>query len=189
MTPSRTKAGDTPRHFNGLARCLHWSMACMILAMLFIGIGMTTSINHRIWLIDLHRPLGLAILVLAVVRLANRLRHPPPPLPASLAPWQRLAAKLSHLLLYALMLGLPLIGWALLSAGGYPFVLFNGWNLPAIVPADPALYAWLRDAHGLLAWLLYFVIVGHLSAALVHAWILRDGVFSSMARAASKTPR
>lgn len=189
MTPSSTKASSAPRHFNWLARCLHWSMACMILAMLFIGIGMTTSIDHRIWLIDLHRPLGIAILVLAIVRLANRLRHPAPPLPASLAPWQRLAARLSHLLLYALMLALPLIGWALLSAGGYPVVLFNGWNLPAIVPADPALYAWLRDAHGLLAWLLYFVIVGHLSAALAHAWIFRDGVFSSMARGAGKSAR
>lgn len=172
------------RHFNGLARWLHWLMACMILTMLFIGVGMTTSLNHRIWLIDLHRPLGIAILVLAVIRLANRWRHPPPPLPDSLPRWQQCAAIASHGLLYALMLGLPVIGWALLSAGGYPIVLFEGFNLPAIIPANPVSYAWLRDAHGVLAWLLYFVVVGHLSAAPAARLIHRDGVFSSMARGA-----
>ncbi|WP_419735730.1 cytochrome b [Pseudomonas sp. COR18] len=173
--------------FNRLARWLHWLMACMVLAMLFIGVGMTTSLTYRIWLIDLHRPLGIAILVLVVIRLANRWRHPPPPLPASLPRWQQRAALASHALLYALMLGLPLLGWALLSAGGYPIVLIEGFNLPAIIPANPVSYAWLRDAHGWLAWLLYVVVIGHLSAALVHAWIYRDGVFSSMARGAGNS--
>ncbi|WP_310640621.1 cytochrome b [Burkholderia cenocepacia] len=141
-----------------------------------------TEPSGRIWLIDLHRPLGIAILVLALLRVANRLRSRPPALPRSLPHWQVLAAKASHWALYALMLALPLIGWALLSAGGFPIVLFKGVNLPAIVPASPTLFAWLRDAHGLLARLLFVVVLVHLSAALVHAWIYRDGVFSSMAR-------
>ncbi|AZD30820.1 cytochrome b [Pseudomonas chlororaphis] len=175
-----------PSNFNGLARGLHWLMACMILAMLFIGVGMTTSLDYRIWLIDLHRPLGIAVLVLAVFRVLNRLTHASPSLPASLPRWQKLAAQGSHIVLYALMLGLPLIGWALLSAGGFPVVLFEGVNLPAIVPTNPVLYAWLREAHGLLAWFLYLVVVGHISAALVHAWIYRDGVFSSMAKGTSR---
>ncbi|EGD00808.1 putative cytochrome b561, partial [Burkholderia sp. TJI49] len=100
----------------------------------------------------------------------------------SLPHWQVLAAKASHWALYALMLALPVVGWALLSAGGFPIVMFKGVNLPAIVPASPALYAWLRDAHGVLARLLFAVALAHLSAALVHAWIYRDGVFSSMVR-------
>ncbi|AOK37075.1 cytochrome b [Burkholderia cenocepacia] len=182
MNTRKITSGDAPRHFNALARGLHWLMAAMILAMLFIGAGMMTSLHHRIWLIDLHRPLGIAILVLALLRVANRLRSRPPALPRSLPHWQMLAAKASHWALYALMLALPLIGWALLSAGGFPIVLFKGVNLPAIVPASPTLFAWLRDAHGLLARLLFVVVLAHLSAALVHAWIYRDGVFSSMAR-------
>ncbi|MEB2500624.1 cytochrome b [Burkholderia cenocepacia] len=182
MNTRKITSGDAPRHFNALARGLHWLMAAMILAMLFIGAGMMTSLHHRIWLIDLHRPLGIAILVLALLRVANRLRSRPPALPRSLPHWQVLAAKASHWALYALMLALPLIGWALLSAGGFPIVLFKGVNLPAIVPASPTLFAWLRDAHGLLARLLFVVVLVHLSAALVHAWIYRDGVFSSMAR-------
>ncbi|KVC27034.1 cytochrome b [Burkholderia pseudomultivorans] len=182
MNTRKSTNGGAPRHFNALARGLHWLMAAMILAMLFIGVGMVTSLHHRIWLIDLHRPLGIAILVLALLRLANRLCSRPPALPASLPHWQVLAAKASHWALYALMLALPVVGWALLSAGGFPIVMFKGVNLPAIVPASPALYAWLRDAHGVLARLLFAVALAHLSAALVHAWIYRDGVFSSMVR-------
>ncbi|RBL03205.1 cytochrome b, partial [Xanthomonas oryzae pv. oryzae] len=106
-------------HFNLPARVLHWLMAAMILTMLFVGVGMVASVTQRPWLIDLHRPLGIAILILAVLRLINRLRHRPPPLPADLPAWQKAAAIASHWLLYALMLGMPLIGWAMLSAGGY----------------------------------------------------------------------
>ncbi|MBV6849874.1 cytochrome b [Xanthomonas euvesicatoria] len=169
-------------HFNLPARVLHWLMAAMILIMLFVGVGMVASVTQRPWLIDLHRPLGIAILILAVLRLINRVRHRPPALPADLPAWQKAAAIASHWLLYALMLGMPLIGWAMLSAGGYPIVLWPGANLPAIAPHDPSLYAWLRSAHGWLAYLLFATVLGHLSAALYHAWVRRDGVFSSMAR-------
>ena len=70
----QNKSNDTaPRHFNLTARILHWLMAAAILAMLFIGVGMTTSMTWRPWLIDIHRPLGIAILLLVVIRLINRL--------------------------------------------------------------------------------------------------------------------
>ena len=68
-------------HYDRTARWLHWSMAAMVLAMLFIGVGMVASLELRPWLIDLHRPLGLLVLALAVVRLWHRRRNPPPPLP------------------------------------------------------------------------------------------------------------
>ncbi|KAA1048581.1 cytochrome b [Pseudocitrobacter sp. 73] len=171
-----------PQHFNTLARSLHWLMAAMILAMLFIGAAMMTSLHHRIWLIDLHRPLGIAILLLAVIRLVNRVFSRTPPLPADLTVWQVFAAKASHWVLYALMLTMPLLGWAQLSAAGVPIVMFEGINLPPIVPASPAVYAWCHDAHSLLAWVLFAVVLVHLSAALVHAWIYRDAVFASMAK-------
>lgn len=170
------------RHFNLLARVLHWSMALAITIMLFVGAAMVVSLRYREQLLDLHRPLGLAILLLAIVRLANRLRHAPPPLPADLPRLQVWAAKASHWLLYALMLAMPLIGWGMLSAGAYPIVLFNGVNLPAILPHSPALYGFLRPLHGVLAYLLFFTVLGHLGAALFHAWVRRDGVFGQMAK-------
>lgn len=172
----------TSPHFNVVARVLHWLMAIMILAMLFIGAGMMTSLTHRPWMIDLHRPLGIAILLLAIVRLYNRFRHSPPPLPATLPSWQKLGAHISHVALYVLMVALPLIGWAMLSAADYPVTMFAGLSLPPIVPVSAVWYGFLRDAHSVLAWLLFATALAHLAAALLHGWIHRDGVFSSMVK-------
>jgi len=174
--------------FVPLARLLHWLMAALLLAQLLIGVAMMASLTLRPPLITLHRPLGLALLGLVVVRLWVRRRHPPPALPADLPRWQAAAAHASHLLLYALMLALPLLGWALTSAAGNAVLLPGGMALPAIAPHDPVLYAWLRDAHGLLAWLLLATVLGHVAAALHHAWIRRDGVFEAMAGGRSDPP-
>ncbi|WP_419951299.1 cytochrome b [Methylobacterium sp.] len=166
--------------FNLPARLLHWTMAAMILAMLFIGVAMVTSLAHYHTLVALHRPLGIGILVLALLRLLNRWRHPPPGLPSDLPGWQRRAAHVSHVLLYGLMLALPLVGWAMLSAAGYPIGLVGSLVLPPILPRDPILYAWLRPLHTLLAYTLFGLVLAHLGAALMHGLIRRDGVFSSM---------
>lgn len=172
---------STARHFNLIARILHWSMALLILTMLFVGIGMVSSISLRPELISLHRPLGIAILLLAILRLLNRLLHRPPALPQDLPAVQVFAAKASHWLLYGLMFAMPLIGWAMLSAGGYPVTMFNGLSLPAIAPHNPTVFAVLRSAHSWLALLLFATVLMHLAAALFHAWVRRDGVFESMA--------
>lgn len=169
--------------FNPLARLLHWLMAAMILAMLFIGVGMVSSVSARhAVLIAIHKPLGIAILVLVIVRLVVRFSKRPPALPEDLPGWQRAAAHLSHWLLYALMIAMPLIGWAMLSAGGYPVMLGGGVQLPALMGADPIAFAWLRNAHELLAFVLFATVVLHLAAALFHGLIRRDGVLGSMAR-------
>ncbi|BCQ50951.1 cytochrome b [Burkholderia gladioli] len=169
--------------FNPLARLLHWLMAAMILAMLFIGVGMVSSVSARhAVLIAIHKPLGIAILVLVIVRLVVRFSKRPPALPEDLPGWQRAAAHLSHWVLYALMIAMPLIGWAMLSAGGYPVMLGGGVQLPALMGTDPIAFAWLRNAHELLAFVLFATVVLHLAAALFHGLIRRDGVFGSMAR-------
>lgn len=172
-------------HYTPLSRLLHWLMAAMILAMLFIGIGMvsTISIAHET-LIAIHRPLGMAILLLALIRMVNRLTHRSPPLPSDLPLWQQLVAKATQVMLYALMIAMPVIGWSMLSAGNYPIVMFGAVHLPSIAPVSPALYAFLRQAHTYLALLLLAVFLLHLAGALFHGLIRRDGVFSSMARGA-----
>lgn len=86
-----------PHHFTPLARLLHWLMAVMVVAMLFIGAGMVASVSERHeWLIHLHKPLGVAILLLVIVRLFVRFSTRQPPLPTDLPGWQALAAKASH---------------------------------------------------------------------------------------------
>lgn len=173
----------TGRHrFDAVARLLHWVMAAMILAMLLIGVGMVSTVSERYHaLLTIHRPLGIAILVLAAIRLLYRLFHPAPPMPAAMPAWQKLAAHASHVVLYALMLAIPLVGWAMLSAGAYPVVLYQALHLPPILPPSPTLYALLRQAHHLLAFLLFATVLAHFAAALMHALIFRDRVFASMA--------
>lgn len=172
-----------PTHFAPLARLMHWLMAVLILAMLFIGVGMVASVSERHeWLIHIHKPLGAALLILVIVRVLVRFSTRQPPLPADLPHWQVMAAKLSHLLLYGLMLVLPLLGWAMVSAAGEPVGLGAGVYLPAILPADAATFAFLRKAHGVLAYVLFATVLLHLAAALFHGLIRRDGVLQSMLR-------
>src|SRR6476619_7929407 len=93
------------RHFTLLQRLVHWLMAACILAMLFIGVGMVSTVMPKyLTLVSIHKPLGIAILVLALVRLAVRLRYGAPPLPADLPEPMKLAAVASHYALYALMI-------------------------------------------------------------------------------------
>ena len=171
-----------PAHrFPLLSRLLHWTMAALVLAMLFIGIGMVSTISPRYaQLVSIHKSIGIVILVLVAIRLINRLINPPPPLPADLPALQKLAALASHWLLYALMFALPLIGWAMLSAGGYPVMLSESLRLPPIFPVSPTAFAVLRHAHAWLAILLFLTFLAHLGAALYHGLIRRDGVLSSM---------
>jgi cytochrome b561 len=164
-----------------LSRILHWAMAALVIAMLFIGIGMVSTISPRYdLLLSVHRTIGIVILVLVAMRLVNRLINPPPPLPADLPTWQMWLAKASHILLYALMFALPLVGWSMLSAGGYPIQIFGAIDLPPIAPRDAALFAVLRSAHTALAFLLFATFIAHLGAALFHGMIRRDGVLRSM---------
>jgi cytochrome b561 len=167
--------------FKALSRILHWTMAVLVLAMLFIGIGMVASLTDYHWLVSIHKPLGILILILVAIRLVNRLLNPAPPLPAGMPAWQRFAAHASHVVLYVLMFALPLVGWGMLSAAGYPIVLYGPLELPPILPHDAALYAVLRTAHTVLAFLLFATFIAHLGAALMHALIFRDDVFPSMA--------
>ncbi len=168
--------------FTPLQRLLHWLMAVCILAMLFIGVGMVSTIMPKyLSLVSIHKPLGVAILVLALIRLAVRLRSGAPPLPLYLPEPMKLAAILSHYALYALMIGMPLIGWAMMSAAAYPIVLYGGVHLPPILPQNDTLHALLWDAHFYLAFAFFALILMHIAAALFHALVRRDGVFETMA--------
>ncbi|MEB5699404.1 cytochrome b/b6 domain-containing protein [Klebsiella aerogenes] len=168
-------------YFHPALRVLHWMMAAAILSMLFIGVAMVSTVSslHGL-LVSIHKPLGVMILLLVIVRLWLRFTTPTPSLPASLPAWQRAMAHLSHWILYVMMLAQPLIGWAMLSAAGYPVTLGSGLVLPPIMPVNNNLYALMRPLHTWVALALFAMVLLHLAAALLHAFVLRDGVFSSM---------
>jgi cytochrome b561 len=175
MTTSR-------KRFTAPQRLLHWLMAVCILSMLFIGVGMVSTITPRyLTLVQIHKPLGIAILVLALIRLTLRFIYKAPALPPDLPPPIKLAAELSQYILYALMIGMPLIGWAMLSAAEYPVVLFGSVHLPSILPVSPSLHTLLWRAHYWLAFAFFAFILMHVAAILFHKLIRNDGVFEAMA--------
>src|SRR5260370_7198374 len=125
----------TRARFPSVSRLLHWLMAPMIVAMLSIGVGMAAPLSPGYaLLLSIHRPLGIAIFVLCLARIATRFINPPPELPDTVPSLQRFAAKASHVVLYALMLIMPLVGWGMLSAARYPIVLYGPLRLPPILP-------------------------------------------------------
>src|SRR5207244_6994243 len=169
------------RQFAVFSRLLHWTMAAMVLTMLCIGVAMVASLANYHVLVSIHRPLGIAILTLVVVRFVNRLLNPPPPFPATMARAERLAATASELTMYGLMFVLPLVGWGMLSAARYPIVLYGSLHLPFILPHDAMLYAVLRQAHTVLAYLFFLAFLAHFGAILYHTLIVRDGILERMA--------
>jgi len=171
----------TKTRFSAIQRLLHWLMAVAILAMLFIGVGMVSTIGRQyVPLMMTHKTLGIAVLILAVIRLVVRFISGAPALPTNLPEPMKLAAHLSHVALYALMIVMPLIGWAMMSAAAYPIVLYGGMGLPPILPQSARLHALLWCAHFYLAFAFFVLVVMHLAAALFHGLVRRDGVLQTM---------
>src|SRR5216683_6994775 len=173
---------STPRRqFAAFSRLLHWTMAAMVLAMLCIGVAMVASLANYHVLVSIHRPLGITILILVVVRFVNRQLTSLPPFPATMSHAERLAATSSELAMYGLMFILPLVGWGMLSAARYPVVLYGSLHLPFILPHDAMLYAVLRKAHTILAYLFFLTFLSHFGAILFHTLVVRDGMLQRMA--------
>lgn len=168
------------RQFTFSARVLHWVMAAMVVAMLFIGVAMVASLADYHVLVSIHRPLGIAILALAVVRFVVRVIGPLPPFLATMSARERRVATYSEYALYALMFALPLVGWAMLSAARYPIVMWGSWHLPPIFPHSVWVYAVLRKVHTVLGYLLFAMFVAHLAAVLFHTLVVRDGLLKRM---------
>src|SRR5256712_2662424 len=167
--------------FAAVSRLLHWTMAAMVLTRLCSGVAMVASLTNYHVLVSIHRPLGIAILTLVVVRFVTRLLNPPPPFPATMSRAERLAATASELTMYGLMFVLPLVGWGMLSAARYPIVLYGPLHLPFILPHNAMLYAVLRKAHTVLAYLFCLTFLAHFGAILFRTLIVRDGILRRMA--------
>ncbi|MBW0019464.1 MAG: cytochrome b [Mycobacterium sp.] len=174
------KAAATAR-FAVPSRILHWLMVPMVIGQLLIGVTMIASLAYYPLLLAIHRPLGVLILIFAVVRLANRLTHRLPPFLATMSPLERRIASGSEYLLYFLLFVQPLIGWATLSAAGLPITMLGPFRLPGIAPRSTDVYAVLRECHNVFAFLLFLTFTAHMCAVLFHTLVLRDGLINRMA--------
>ena len=169
------------QQFTGSMRFLHWLTAAMVLTMLGIGVAMVASLGDYHSLVSIHRPLGIMILIVVVIRFVNRLFSTLPPFPATMSPQERFVASASEMLMYTLLFVQPLIGWGMLSAARYPIVMFGSLHLFPILPHSVMLYAMLRRTRTALAYLLFLTFIAHFGAVLFHTLIVRDRLFSRMA--------
>ncbi|OBH62821.1 cytochrome b [Mycobacterium sp. E2479] len=170
-----------PAGFTLPSRILHWLMAPMVIAQLLIGVTMIAALTYYPLLLAIHRPLGLLILVFALVRLANRLRHRPPAFLATMSPAERRIATWSEYLLYGLLLVQPVTGWAMISASRFPLTLLGPVALPRIAPRNIDFFAVLRECHSAFALLLFLAFTAHVTAVLFHTLVLRDRLLDRMA--------
>lgn len=168
----RGLADDDAGHYTRTAIGLHWLMAVLIVAGFSIGWYMADlgPSPTRRSLFNVHKWIGITVLGLAAARLLWRLSHRPPAIPEYVAPWQRGVAHAVHWLLYALFFAVPLIGWALNSAGGHPLVYLGLIPLPDLLAPDKALAHRLGTLHAWLAYSLAVVVLLHVAAAIRHGF-------------------
>jgi cytochrome b561 len=167
-------------HYPIRTRVLHWLTALLIFTTLLIGFVMVNSLGSYAALAGTHVTIGATILVIAVVRIANRFTHRTPALPSTVGPVERKLVIGSEVTLYALLVAQPLVGWAMVSAGGRPVVIFGGLRLPRIAPFNAEMYSVLRQCHSVFAYLLVAMVAAHVSAVLLHTLTLRDGMLRRM---------
>lgn len=185
MPPVPIKSGSSGR-YTVVAIALHWVMAVGILALAAIGLAMVhlkIPLHRKFELYQLHKSIGVTILLAALLRIGWRLMHKPPELPAHMPPLERAAAVGGHLILYFFLFALPLTGWALVSASvlRIPTVLYGviPWPhlpiLPTLTHKAPV-EAFLKHIHAYGAWTLIAIVTGHAGAALRHHFIKQDEV-------------
>lgn len=170
----------SPARFPLRTRILHWLTAVLVFGMLLIGFAMVNSIGSYASLRAVHMTLGIVVLVIVVLRVANRFTHRVPKLPDTVGWAEHKLVVGSELTMYTLLLAQPLVGWAMVSATGKQVVVFGSLSLPRIAPFNADLYFVLRQTHSLLAYTLVVVIAAHVSAVLLHTLTLRDGMLSRM---------
>ena len=188
------------QRYTAIAIVLHWAIAAAILSNLIVGwwmkaaIDETTAQARAIAAFQLHKSIGLTVLLLTVLRLLWRFTHKPPPLPASMARWERFSAKAAHWAFYILSVVVPLSGWTYVSSQwahgkplSVPTLWFGLFQVPHLfdaraMPEAARAAVSERDAaaHYYLAWSMAGLFVLHVAAALKHHFLDRDRVLTQM---------
>ncbi|QPH52779.1 cytochrome b [Pontivivens ytuae] len=174
-------------------KALHWIVALLFVAMIPAGFIFTDFDNRdaieatfgagsfdRFY--NMHKSVGFLVLGLMLLRIIVKVVMPKPPYAQPLAPAQRMASGIVHGLIYVLLIVVPVLGWAGVSAFPAPLPVFGFFDMPNLVGPDRELSRTLLDGHGLAVRLLIALAVVHIAAALYHGIVKRDGVLSRMVR-------
>jgi cytochrome b561/polyisoprenoid-binding protein YceI len=175
--------GTASSRYTAVAVALHWAIAILILFMIWLGWNMEENETRY----QLHKSIGISILILSVARVAWRVMNPPPPLPADMKPLEKTASHYVHMGLYVLIIAMPLLGWALVSTSKFqvPTVLFGtvSWpNIPFLggLRGNDIVHAILETLHSKGAWVIIGLLVLHVAGAIKHEFSGEEGVLKRM---------
>jgi cytochrome b561 len=176
---------NTDRRYGAIAMTLHWVMAAIIVGLVAVGLYMARLPDvgfdkTKITLIIYHKAFGILVLALVVVRLAWRVGSILPRLVEGLPEWQMVAARFVHLCFYALMLALPITGWLMSSAAGFPVSFFGWFNLPDLIAYSERRFQFFLALHQWLGYTLIPFIAVHVAAAVGHHFVYRDATLRRM---------
>lgn len=175
------------RSYGGTAKAFHWLMAALIIVASIVGYY-GASLHYKvsdaetaqkIWAITLHKQIATTTLFLIAARVAWRAFHRPPPLTDMPAIMKHLT-HLGHGALYALMIAVPVSGWANSSAAGYAIPVAGLFTIPGLLAKNPELSPYLVWIHWFLSWALIWTVVGHVAFALKHHFFDKDETLSAM---------
>lgn len=173
---------NTHDRWGGVSQSLHWIVVVLILIMAWLGLTMSDLPNgpDKIKTYALHKSLGVTILALVALRVLWRLyAGTPKPVPGS-PRWQERIAALTHAAIYLLLFAIPISGWVLNSAAGFPLQWFHLVNLPHIVERNQDLHELAEEAHELMFWALALLVVLHAGAAFYHHLFQGDATLARM---------
>ncbi|WP_431859064.1 cytochrome b [Azospirillum sp.] len=162
-------------------QALHWATALAIVGA-FVLIQVVEGLpkgDSRTFMMGLHKSFGVTALALVLVRVAWRHVSPPPALPP-MAPWIETTSRFGHVALYALMVAVPVVGMVMSWSGGRPIAVFGLFTLPDLLPPNPALKKGAEEVHEVLGNAILILAGLHAAAALVHQYVLKDGVLARM---------
>jgi cytochrome b561 len=171
-----------PARYSVPAQLFHWVIAALIVTQ-FVLARLQENLPlgaRKLALLARHKSVGMTILMLAILRLAWRLRHQAPPLPSTMRPFERWAARATHTAFYVLLFVMPLTGWMMSSAKNYSVSWFGLFTWPNLIGKNEHAFNFLRSTHDILSDVLFAIAVLHILAALKHHFWDRDDVLVRM---------
>ena len=173
---------NADKQYGIIAKGFHWLVAGLVIGLLCLGFYMmslerspTTS-----YLFFLHKSFGVTVLMLMVLRLGWRFANIQPAALPRHKPWEKRLARAIVWFFYAALILMPLSGWLMSSAHGYPVSVFKLFTLPDLVPEDHDLSEFLEGVHGTLAWIVIGVLIFHVAGVLKHHIMDKDSTLRRM---------
>jgi cytochrome b561 len=171
-----------PSRYGAVAQALHWVIAALIVTQFTLA-WMSADLPlgmHKLALLARHKSFGMTVLMLAVLRLAWRLTHAAPALPAGMTPIERFLARATHVAFYLLLFAMPLTGWMMSSAKNYSVSWFGLFTWPNLISPNEGSFNILKTTHETLSNVLFAIAVLHILAALKHHFWNKDDVLLRM---------